>query len=290
MPVNPWITTPLHAGAIPTNSYACTIGGLSANTIYEYRAYMVVSGTPYCGEICQITTLAPTLYPPTVCTGNGGAITTTGMTIIDNCMLFKGNQAIAEYGVLYTQNAAYGTPANLQYQNLPLHVKSASISGDITEGDLYSDAILNLSPNTVAYYRAFAKNNSGCGYGVVCTQQTADVPPELTISSSPTNAGQGTLDFCHGVGGETLQLSFVVHKVGLFDSIEFTQPVNVDGILNANHLTQTGSVTLVGGEAHADWTYYPQSDIPDTYTVITITSRTGGPPVPVLSTTTLYAS
>jgi len=171
----PWITTPLASGPIPANNYNCTIGGLSGNSIYEYRAYMVVDGMPYYGNVLTIYTLASTNQTPLVTTGNAGVIALESMRITGNTVDDKGIPSIIdEYGVLYTQNSSFGTENNLRFACTGVSKKS--ICNDIGIGvEYFSDTTHDLTPllqNTTTYYRAFAKNGDGIGYGAICTEQT----------------------------------------------------------------------------------------------------------------------
>ena len=163
------------AGPLTVNYFDSTITGLISNTLYQYRAYMVVAGTPYYGLEETLTTLSPSTYVPVVSTNIACDITTTGLNICNNTVSDNGNDVITEYGVLYTQNNIYGTTANLVYGNLPTNVKKVSTCGNIGIGVLFSETITGLAPNTSTYYRAFANNSVGIGYGVVKTEQTLPI-------------------------------------------------------------------------------------------------------------------
>jgi len=181
---NPWITTPSHIGPIPADNYICSISGLTANTMYEYRAYMMIDGIPYYGNILSISTLPVPYQEPRVTTGSAGAITLGSMRITGNTVDNKGIPAtITEYGVLYTQNSAFGTENNLRYACTGVS-KKAICNDDIVIGNKYfCDSSHDLTPllqNTTTYYRAFAKNGSNVGYGVICTEQTL-APSETLV-------------------------------------------------------------------------------------------------------------
>jgi len=176
----PWITTSLASGPIPANNYDCTICGLSGNSIYEYRAYMVVGGISYYGDTLRTNTCEILPYPPIVTTGNAHTIGSISLEISGNTVNDKGAVTpINEYGVLYTQDSLVGLESNLRYGCVGAY--SHSISSDIAINDPYftgsTGLIAGLNPNSTTYYRAFAKNNGLIGYGIIKTDQTEPSPP-----------------------------------------------------------------------------------------------------------------
>jgi len=170
----PWITTPLHTGAIPADNYTCTIASLLPSTLYEYRAYMIVDGVSYCGETCQITTLPVPTHVPTVTTGVAYDITENSIGVCNSCVTDKGNLNANEYGVLYTQSVAYATDLQMVYGNP--NVSKQSISADIAINTGYftgsGNLLTGLLPNVETFYRAFVKNTVGSGYGEIKSQLT----------------------------------------------------------------------------------------------------------------------
>ena len=177
-----WTTTSLKSGAISSSCYSCNITDLEPNSIYEYRAYMVIGGVPHYGETYQISTLPIQAYSPIVSTGLADCVGENSMMICNNVVVDGGNTSINEYGVLYTQNSAFGTDNMLKYEMYPSFVCLNSKYENISTGTTYFTGstcqIIGLESNTSTFYRAFAKNSSGCGYGIVKTQQT--VTPDIT--------------------------------------------------------------------------------------------------------------
>jgi hypothetical protein len=193
-----WQTTPLTAGSPGSCTFSYTISSLSASTIYEYRAYMVVDGNPYYGNILTGTTLALPTSSPTVCTGVAYGITTTSMGVCNNKVNNKGNLPVAEYGYLYTQVPAYGTSGTLIYGSASVCKKSSS--ADIATGTSYftlsTNCMTSLAANTTTYFRAFAKNACGVGYGTVKTQATNPIPPTpVTVNLCTTSSTRGCVCF-----------------------------------------------------------------------------------------------
>ena len=114
----------------------------------------------------------------------------------------RGNASILEYGLLYTQQSIYGTNNTLTYENISPYVFKASSLSDIPSVPYtYITGTTGLTPNTLTYYRAFAKNAKGVGYGVICTEKTAiptfhDVNVNVNITWNCLHPGE-----CDGIGG-----------------------------------------------------------------------------------------
>lgn len=173
-----WITaTPLESGPISQDNYTYNITGLCENTIYQYRAYVVISGSPYYGEIKTITTCSGLQIPAMVSTGNAYDVTDTTMRMCDNVVTVQGSTPVSEYGILYTQNPSYSTQGTLIYNTSETPtVCMISTCATIPTGQTYylasNGEICNLAANTLTYYRAFAINSAGIGYGEIKCQLT----------------------------------------------------------------------------------------------------------------------
>jgi len=292
-PETPWTTTPLKSGAIPSNSYTCVIGSLSANTLYEYRAIMSIGSSTYYGETYQITTLPEVSTLPKVKTGNAGGITAIAMQITGNSV--TGGTEIVEYGFLYTSNSSYATETTLIYENYP-NVNKKWISGSIGLNVPYftvgTNIIIHLLPDSTVYYRAFAKNASGgIGYGVIKTADTLpSTPPTTTLrisSTLPETYGDGIINITGGISGEIIDLQIVITEDdGIqYQSLSFTGAIG-DGtgiVLDNNLITPRMSVnghsTLDGsGEATSIFEFNPYNTT--AYADVTISGRNSGLPLP----------
>jgi hypothetical protein len=174
-----WITTPTVAGPLSADNYNFAITGLSASTKYQYRAYFIVDGVEYYGNVLSGTTAAPTMISPSATTGTVFHIPlTTGFATHNNMVNSNGNAPIIEYGLLYTQNGAVGS-GNFGYGDL--HVKKTSIFSDVSIPYTYNMDATGLTPSTLTYFRAFAKNAIGVGYGSKDTQVTAEPPASIDV-------------------------------------------------------------------------------------------------------------
>lgn len=164
-----WELTPLKSGALPSDNYHMDITGLSANTIYAYRAYVIIDGIVYYGQTLTGTTgIVPTYPPSGVTTGTAEDLGTTNFNVSGSSVGWKGALDIEEYGILYTQNSFWGTNNNLVYENTANFSKLSTLA-NIGEGVLFNNAITGLVSGTLTYFRAFAKNASGVGYGDIET-------------------------------------------------------------------------------------------------------------------------
>jgi hypothetical protein len=195
----PWVLTPLCTGSLISDTYDMDINSLSASTIYEYRAYAVISGVPYYGNVLTGCTEAVPAGIPTVCTASGAiSITSDSMLLKFNKMCNNNGAPIAEYGALYTQNPTFGTLASLCYENVPSLVCKSSNFATIANDTQYLTPLTGLSENTITYYRAFARNAIGSGYGDVCTQQTANAKDvNLCLYGSTGTDGLASRFECH---------------------------------------------------------------------------------------------
>jgi hypothetical protein len=179
MPI--WTTaSPLMPAPIPFsgNCYNYIITGLSANTIYEYRAYMIVSGVEYYGTpTYQISTFVTPTFKPTVITSGITSIglnTATGGGYISS----NGGAAICRYGV------AWGLASN------PTTGNSHTIQTSITGGTFIS-SLTGLTPNTTYFVRAYATNCVGIAYGCPVSFITCN-PKAINLYQTYYNGGDGS--------------------------------------------------------------------------------------------------
>ncbi len=146
-----------------SGSFGATLGGLTPNTLYYYRAYATNSrGTSYgivrtftTYELAEVTTDATTSITGTTATANG--------QLINN-----GNPDITEKGFVYSTSPTPTTSNN-----------KVTVAGTATGA--YNAGLTGLTPSTTYYIRAYAKNTAGTVYGSESSFQTV-VPPTLTTN------------------------------------------------------------------------------------------------------------
>lgn len=208
-----WIKTdPLKAGPLIKNWYNHDITGLTASTTYRYRSYFIVDGVEYRGINTYTATTATGSYQvPTVTTGIADTVYETSMNISDNEITGDGSTSVTEYGILYTQSSVWGTDANLIYSNAPTNVSKVSTLSIPTIPKTFDNTLTPLSPSTLTYFRAFAKNAMGIGYGIVKTASTASSSILVSFLSAveiDDYSSVATLEFLGHSVGTTYTITF----------------------------------------------------------------------------------
>ncbi|MFA5712966.1 MAG: fibrobacter succinogenes major paralogous domain-containing protein [Bacteroidales bacterium] len=148
-------------------SFISSIIGLEAGTTYFLRAYAVNSAGVGYGNSVQFTTLPePEKNAPTVTTIEATEITATsaksGGDITDD-----GGSTVVSRGV------CWGLESNPTIED--------NKSNDGSGMGLFSSTIEELTANTTYYYRAYATNSIGTGYGeqLLFTSDRVKVPPSV---------------------------------------------------------------------------------------------------------------
>lgn len=162
-----------------TGVFTGTISGLLASKTYYYRAFATNSvGTSYGGD-STFTTLA-TVIAPTVTTGH-----TT--LIADSSALAAGNVTFDGGGTITERGVCYGTTANPDITGT--HLTATGTTGAFTV------PLINLTPSTTYYIRAYATNSAGTSYGADSSFKTLVYIPTYAISQVRTiNATTGVAD------------------------------------------------------------------------------------------------
>ena len=193
-----------------SSTYTCTLTGLGQGTTYYIRAYAINrKGISY-GEILSFTTLVDTYEIPTVVTLPADYVASTlanAVGLITN----DGGLTIQEKGFYY------GTSPNLT-------TESNKILNNTTNYE-FVNTLWPLTPNTTYYYKAYAKNAQGTGYGEVVQFTTLpETGNDIEFSVSPTkkvvfspgnlqyNKGDGTWRFAEHqwdmVGEDNVSVSY----------------------------------------------------------------------------------
>lgn len=141
--------------------YSVSINGLTTNTSYYYRAYLVTPRGSYYGEIKSFITAKA--ISPSATTGNAYIVTSSTALIKDNS--YVSTLAASEIGILYSTSSSMVNPVK----------QSSSISSQ------FSSTIADLMPETTYYYRAFMRIKDVWYYGDIKSFKTLSVayPPNV---------------------------------------------------------------------------------------------------------------
>ncbi|MHB8481739.1 MAG: beta strand repeat-containing protein, partial [Nitrospiria bacterium] len=168
-------TTASQALAAGTNVvFAQAITGLTANTVYHFRAGASNNGGTGYGLDANFTTLAS---GPAVTTGSATSITSAGATL---------NGSVNPNGVTATAWFEYGLSATYGSSTAAQSIAAGTIAVAVSAG------VTGLSANTTYHFRLDATNNGGPGYGADNTFTTLATPPAVTTGSA-TSIGSSTV-------------------------------------------------------------------------------------------------
>jgi hypothetical protein len=117
----------------------------------------------------------------------------SGHTLLDD-----GGASITEYGTLYTFSSSYGNAGQLTYENKDNPVIDELIFTSLTleNGDTFGGKFFTEAGTM--YYRAFAKNSEGVGYGLVKSITLPEIGGLIREDPEPEDDGGDT-----GGGGTT---------------------------------------------------------------------------------------
>jgi hypothetical protein len=173
-------------GSFSAESFSLSITDLTASTFYYYRAYAQNSeGYSYGGEL-SFQTYAET---PTVTTSTPTSIMTDNVDGRGS-IIFSGLSAVTERGFVWSTSSQSDpgnvAPGSSGYANVNTD------TGSFFAGD-FSQNIAGLDSDTTYYYRAYARNTEGYGYGSEIEFQTPGIFATLT-TGSPTNLTETSAD------------------------------------------------------------------------------------------------
>ena len=186
---NPTVSNSKVTVSSSNNTYSGSLSSLSPSTKYYVRAYAKNASGTYYSSQKEFTTSAGsiTFSTPTISNIQSQSATAT-VTIQDT-----GGGTITERGFCYS------TSTNPTVANGKLTISSSS--------NTYSGTIPSLSPSTVYYVRAYAKNVSGTYYSpqeVFTTSATGSVTfGAMTITSLMSTSAYVTGNY-GGTGGYTI--------------------------------------------------------------------------------------
>jgi len=149
---------------------------LTRQQLFEY-----LSGVTAPPTTTTTTTAAPVVKTiPSVTTGDWDEATAYFDAIINNIITGDGNDTVTEYGFLDTTNATYGTESQLVYENnTNSNVGLKSFPFTVPSGDIpktFGSKLGEVPDGTTVYFRAFARNSIGIGYGLVKSHRAGLLP------------------------------------------------------------------------------------------------------------------
>jgi hypothetical protein len=138
---------------------------LTPNTLYSFRAYAINSGGTGYGSVVTATTHP--IDVPYMTTSAATSVSTTSATGNGSISQINGSNVTVRGFVWSASNSTPTTSSNDGIVNA---------SGTWTGFSSYNMSMTGLSPGTFYYYRSYATNSTGTGYGSVQTFTTPDVP------------------------------------------------------------------------------------------------------------------
>ena len=198
---------------------------------------------PLCAVYGRYGLNAPNLVghitAPSVTTGTAGSITTSGVVISTNSITSTGNENPSVEGVCYSSTNS--TPTTSDF--------TQGQSGSFSTGN-YNETLSGLSSGTLYYFRAYATNSAGTGYGSASSfTTTANTPPTVALNT-PTDTATGvstTPDLVFtgtDANSDTIEYNVQVDTVNTFNSS------GGNPLLNKLSVTPDATFTDVTNGAH----------------------------------------
>ena len=221
-PTTPSAGDPVYFGA--ESNYSDT--GLSGGTHYYYSAWSWVEGSDVWSSICVTAEATSPVLPPMVVSDYSSFWSHTSATLYGN-ITYTGGEDCDERGFVWGTVSHTGdlgnvppTPTGSGYGNCWTNTTGSPF----VPGDFYRD-ISGLSPGTDYYWRAWAHNSAGWGYGDELAFQTPAAYP--TVDTLPATLVQETSATLNGeitaTGGPDCNcIGFI------WDTYSFSDPGDVE--------------------------------------------------------------
>lgn len=151
------------------SSLTATLSGLSLGTTYYYRAYANNGTGTGLGDVLSFTTL----NVPTLADGTATDLKTTEATL-SGSYTSDGGGTVTSYGFEYGTTTSYGNSTSV-----------------VVDGTSFSATLTDLQRNTTYYWRSFAENEAGKGYGAGSTFLTDAENPTVTTGTASNISQSG---------------------------------------------------------------------------------------------------
>lgn len=144
-------TNTLRASAsISSNSMSVNLTGLTGGTTYFYRAYITGPGGTGYGPVCSFTTSIPVVIPTVVTSPVTNLV--IGSARLNGSISNNGGGTITEIGFEWSSSASFTSPSR----------------GSVTPiTTVFSANLTTTNRGVLMYFRAYAKNSAGTGYGSI---------------------------------------------------------------------------------------------------------------------------
>ena len=208
------------------------ITDLTPGDSYYIRAYAINQKGASYGEVKFISTV---IGAPVLTTGAASDITQTQATISAS-LDSSGGGTVSERGILWSTSA-------------PVTLDSNKVVSNGTSEGQFSVNLTSLPPGTTFYYKAYAINPNGIGYGEQKSFRTINGPPTI-ITNSISNIDSNQINIGGEIisngGEEVINYGFVYSNVNsepsLLDNIVVVGEQNHLGFFNtqiSNLIPQT---------------------------------------------------
>ncbi len=169
-----------YSGSISAN----TSGLIGSTTIAETAGDTTVDYYLYCGGTLNAT------VPVTISAG-APYVTTNSAASLDTTATLEGTLVATNGSNVTAEGFAWGTSSTLGSGTATTTTQSS-----LPAGALFAASLSGLTTGDIYYYRAYATNGSGTGYGSI-QSFSAGTPsgsgsPTATISASPTTIAEGS--------------------------------------------------------------------------------------------------
>lgn len=179
-------------------SFAYTLSNLNDDTMYYFKPYVENSeGLVYFGNIKYFTTLNnESEKPPLVITDSATNLTENAATLSGKIDSDGGND-ITEYGFCYGTTSSCATWIKVE---------------NVNEGGSFKYDLTSLGTDTKYYFKAYAKNSEGIGYGSL---------NYFTLLGSSSDAPKVTTNSATNIGKKGATLNARIDLVGKNDITEY---------------------------------------------------------------------
>ncbi|MFT6868491.1 MAG: hypothetical protein ACJA08_003345, partial [Cyclobacteriaceae bacterium] len=178
-------------GGTTTGVYSEVTSGLTLNSNYSFKAYVINDGGTSYGSLKSFSTLNQTT--PTVTTTNASKLTSTTASVGGNVTL-DGGAALTARGVVYAFTASNANP---EIGGLGVTV----VAEGGTAISAYTQTLSSLTAGGAYSYKAYATNSEGTSYGIAKTFTLAPTPVlvagqiAMTMYNSDLNSGDQIFAF-----------------------------------------------------------------------------------------------